>query len=300
MLTRSAKWLLVVSSAVCIGLLLLALGSSAQAGLIGSYAADSHTLHLYHLNESANNVEDHGYADGSDIDMQVNGAAFGATAHSGFGTSIDMGSGTNVIRAVSQPVSQSQLQGSDGAFTYEALVKVGSITADESQALVSLSKGETDANQSFQFRISAGKLQFIQVEPSLKVVEAAIPTTGANAFAGDNWYHVAAAYNGQEGVSGNTSLYWTKVTGEATAASLLGSGTLDNDVSASSQHFLAIGNRISNTGEDNLRGLIDEVRISDIARGAGDFMFSIPEPNMIVLIGLGAIGLLAYAWRKRR
>jgi hypothetical protein len=298
MLTRSAKWLLVVSSVACVGLLLLAAASPARAGLLGPYTADSHTLHLYHLNESANNVEDYGYTDGNDVDMLVSSAGFGATAYSGFGTSIDMGSGTNVIKAVSQPVSQSQLQGSNGAFTYEALVKVGSITQDESQAICALS--DPSGNQSFQFRISAGKLQFIQVEPSLQFVEAAIPTTGSNAFSGDNWYHVAVAYSGQEGVSGNASLYWTKVTSAATSASLLSSGTLDNDVLASSQHPFAIGNRDGGPGEDNLRGLIDEVRISDIARGAGDFMFSTPEPNMIVLIGLGAIGLLAYAWRKRR
>jgi hypothetical protein len=297
MLTRSVKWLSVVSSVACVALLLLAVASPAQAGLLGPYTADSHTLHLYHVNESANNVEDYGYTDGNDIDMQVSGTGFGATAYSGFGTSIDMGSGANVIQAVSQPVSQSQLQGSNGAFTYEGLVKVSSITQDESQVICALS---TYGAQSFQFRISAGKVQFIEVEPAVQVIEADIPTTGANAFSGDNWYHVAVAYNGQEGVTGNTSLYWTKLTGAATAASLLGTGTLDNDVSASSLHPFGIGNRAGDAGEDNLRGLIDEVRISDIARGAGDFMFSVPEPSAILLLTTGVMGLLAYAWRKRR
>ncbi len=298
MLMHTAKWL----SGMGVALLLLIAYSPAQATIL----------------------EDFGYVDANDIDVDAVGVTLGATAYSGFGKSVNMVVGEgNILGAVSQPITQSQLQGTNGAFTYEALIKVGGINPLESQCIMAMGPTASGSGgQSFQFRIgSGGMLQFIEVEPSVQVVEAAIPTSGANAWSADHWYHVAASYTGSEGTSGNTSLYWTRLGDDVTTANLLGTGTLSSDISSGVQHQFTIGNRFTQNGEDSLAGLIDEVRISDIARGAGGFIFSssgapspytadantlhlwtadVPEPASMLMLSTALIGLLAYAWRKRK
>ena len=51
-----------------------------------------------------------------------------------------------------------------------------------------------------------------------------------------------------------------------------------------------------------MTGMIDDVRIYNTALSAGDVqaLASVPEPSVTVLLISGLLGLLAYAWRKRR
>ena len=64
---------------------------------------------------------------------------------------------------------------------------------------------------------------------------------------------------------------------------------LDTDLPISQVDF-AIGNIGRNPSASNFLGLIDEIRISDIARGPGELIF-VPEPGtaLLVLNGFGAI-----------
>jgi hypothetical protein len=62
----------------------------------------------------------------------------------------------------------------------------------------------------------------------------------------------------------------------------------------------AIGNEARSTGNEseNFLGQVDEVRISGVARGPGEFIF-VPEPSTFGLLAAGALGLLARRRRSR-
>lgn len=107
---------------------------------------------------------------------------------------------------------------------------------------------------------------------------ANLPTVGANAINNTDWFHVAVAYNGMEATPNNLSFYWTKVDAGVTAANLLAQGEMTMDPVQSSTGF-AVGNETRDagvgTGEgESFVGLIDEVRISSVARADGEFIFS--------------------------
>jgi hypothetical protein len=62
-----------------------------------------------------------------------------------------------------------------------------------------------------------------------------------------------------------------------------------------------VGRGMYNGGHgDRAYGFIDEVRISDSALTPSQFLFSVPEPGTMILLSLGSLGWLAYAWPRRR
>lgn len=109
------------------------------------------------------------------------------------------------------------------------------------------------------------------------LIAAPLPTSGMNAFANDTWFHVAFTH---DGTTNSNQLYWTKVDPSTTTASALGASSTNvfTDVELKTS-ALVLGNQernnIWNTG---LRGLLDEVRISNVALGAGDFIFGSTTP----------------------
>ena len=103
---------------------------------------------------------------------------------------------------------------------------------------------------------------------------------------------------------GTTELFFTRVDSGATLANSVAVGA--DFVDFTDLGPLTIGNeaRTANnaTGGDQfqeaLLGSIDEVRISSVARGADEFIFSaVPEPSSLALLGLGAVVGLA---RRRK
>ena len=110
-----------------------------------------------------------------------------------------------------------------------------------------------------------------------------------------NWYHVAVTYNGAENTADNLRIYWTAMDAARTSANMLLSTTLTNDLPQAAIDF-AIGNS-GRTPNNNFLGDIDEVRISDVARGADQMMFAVPEPSTFVLgaagIGIALLGAAA-------
>jgi hypothetical protein len=219
-----------------------------------------------------------------------------------------------------------------GAFTYEGLLRVdfnpslnygptaGGGTGRNSA--FQLITGENDGGtveRSFQLRLSpigfdpdgAGTLpvnsslflELVRVPAAgaVQYIQAPIPTAGPDAIAQGNWYHFAVAYDGVENTADNIKVYWTLLDPSRTAANQILSANLAADLNATAVDF-AIGNEARATGgeTDAYQGLIDEVRISDSPRAAGDFVFAVPEPSTYALVGLGCATMLLLARRRRR
>ncbi len=143
---------------------------------------------------------------------------------------------------------------------------------------------------------------------------AMLPTTGPDAVNNTDWFHVAVTYDGNDNTANNIKFYWTKMDPSNTVDNLLTTITSTGatpttwmkDVLATTPCDFAIGDedRDSSTGSGNgegesFVGLIDEVRISSVARGADQMMFNVPEPatGLMALIGFLGMGLL---WIRRK
>lgn len=192
-----------------------------------------------------------------------------------------------------------------GAFTFEGIVKIGFDPAvnlgstanggnnrNTAMQIFSLESG-ANAGRIMQFRIdprgfnpNAGgvttplgqpALDFINVHQAVAPVEsfiALLPTDGANAIVSNGWYHVAVTYNGMPNTANNLNFYWTSIDSNLTSATLLASFTMINNLSVSSTPNPCFGN-IGRTGaNNNFLGLIDEFRISSVARGASGMLFT--------------------------
>ncbi len=140
--------------------------------------------------------------------------------------------------------------GGQSPFTIEAVIQPSNISANQ-EILCTDSDAGTRA---FQFRLTAGSLQFSMITAG-QAVTAAIPTTGPDAFVAGNWYHVAVAYDGAR-----ATLYWTRLDPANGAAHVLGTPaalTLGTAAGAAAGP-LCIGNENRNNSGEQFLGAIDE------------------------------------------
>ena len=111
------------------------------------------------------------------------------------------------------------------------------------------------------------------------------PFSGQRAH--QQWFHVAETYDG------TTMKFY-----------------LDGNLQGSATGALAYSNNPLDFGRmqgggNYFKGWLDEVAISDYAMTADQVQYAatnslVPEPSALTLLTLGAISLLAYAWRKRK
>ena len=229
------------------------------------------------------NLSDTGGPDGRN---NTGAGGYGATGLAGFGTAFDvLASGDGTRHAASggssvggglttaAAVPQSALQGADGAFTYEALIRIAG-TAEEQTIL----SHDGSSTRGFLFRVTGGKLSLYT---GAAEATATIPTSGAHAFAAGQWFHVAVAYTGAGGVAGNLRFYWTALaaTPAPTEANLVGTATLAADLAAGATNLLGVGTTTRSPFRFELGGLIDDVRISGVAHAPSSFaIFAPPAP----------------------
>ena len=263
---------------------------------------DEHTLHLWHLDEDAPPFSDHGSSPKELLGL-LNGARAGEESFPGFGraVSFDHSTGGKPMTTslqgallLAQPMSVDgqadnvtppfPIMGRDGSFTIEAMVKFNRLPEDApGMAFDVVSMDGEWGNRVFNFRVERpGFLTFIPFarENVRGGGLASIPRSGPHALNTRDWFHVAVAYDGNEGAPGNLKLFWTRIGPGLRAANQIGSGSLASDLSSALADF-AIGNTgrtIGGRRECNpFPGLIDEVRISSIARQPTDFFFVTPE-----------------------
>jgi signal transduction histidine kinase len=266
---------------------------------------DSHTLHLWHLDETA--VP---FADSASPPQPLEGLLSGALADQpsapGLGRAISfranaggvpgksdlagaiLAAGREVVNGPQDNVPPGfRYFGPDGAFTYEMVVKFdllpGEVGAIASGLLSMDGDGE---DRIFNFRIeNEGFLSFIPLPHggATGLGLATIPTGGPHAIDTVHWFHVAVSYDGKDGVTNNLKLYWTRLGPGLTAANRIGSGTLSGDLNGVTGD-LAMGNEArtfdGNAEAEPFPGLIDEVRISAVARHPSDFFFVPPAERL--------------------
>jgi hypothetical protein len=279
-------------------------GTADGAEFFQPYAVDSDTLHLWHLDEvlapAANAV-------GGSLALTSleNGAVMWTPGLPAFGTALDPSANRGAANAgvlAALPLSSGTSDdttfayaGADGAFTFEAVVKlafdpaVAPAAVNEMQIVTA--ESEVGANRVWQFRIvpiggtgnvagTAPLLEFINIRGEVGVQSLSVPLPlGADpdAAALGNWYHVAVTYNGSEATPDNLKLYWTLMDPARGQANEVFSGQLAQDLITATPDF-TIGNEGRDFGagagaSGPFAGVIDEVRISSVARTPSQFHF---------------------------
>jgi len=300
-----------------------------QAAILGPYSPDANTLHLWHLDEADAPVVDSGL-NRLDLTALVNGATLNNASFTGFGSALSTydggptattaggkdaclaalplasGSADNVNIALADPVT--------AAFTFEAIVRIdfdptlnyGTVAnggnGRNAQMMILAGEDESNPGRVFQFRIDpigtvSGNTEVLLKWNNLNLgstqpIGIPIPTTGPDAIAMNNWYHVAVTYNGLPGTPDNLKLYWTLLDPSRTAANLIASTNMTNNLPAASTDF-SIGNTARSTPNVNFVGLIDEVRISSIERSPNDMVFGAPLRLQSALLGANQLVLTA-------
>ena len=280
------------------GVLMSAISSAA----VTPYMPDEHTLHLWHLDEGAAPFMDQGNSPKNLLGL-LNGAKAGEASLPGLGTAISFHHSTGGTPMtvsykggvlLAQPSSSDgtndnvtapfPIMGSDGAFTFEAVVKLDRLPSEApGVALDIISMDCENGMRVFNFRIEKpGFVNFIPFAGNYVRGGglATVPTSGPHAINTKDWFHIAVTYDGRDGLPGNLRLYWTKIDSTQQQANLIGRGSLVADLGTVLGDF-AIGNTgrtLTGNHECNpFPGLIDEVRISSIARQPEDFFFVPPE-----------------------
>jgi hypothetical protein len=257
--------------------------SNTQAAAVGPYPVDAQTLHLWHFDAlSGAIVPDMATVDPLHLPL-VNGATLTSSVD-GYGNALNTYDGKTGVAPYAgdavNAIALSRLTGANGAFTFEAIVRPDMAPGAEPTHMEIICAESDGANEvrGFQFRIQDGgtALRFQSLAGSVLAFDAPITYTAGQ------WYHVAVTYDGNANTPGNLKLYWTAL-GTATSAQQVGSTTfnLTADLTGTVMSRFAIGNELRTTGgigTENFEGLIDEVRISKIARTPGDMMLRSSTP----------------------
>lgn len=294
----------------------------AYGAILGPYTSDVNTLHLWHMDTAApvldavaGGLNLTALANGATL-TTASFPGFGTalnTVDAGQGggntaTNIDAylapltlanGTGDNVAWTFDNTATR--------AFTYEAIIWIG---FNPSTNLGTVANGGSGRNgplqiingdqdsgtRAFQFRLdpigfaaftgdtstNAVRLEFITISPSIQNMLAPVPTTGVHAIQSNQWYHVAVTYNGSPSTADNLQLYWTLMDTNQLGANQIFSTSMQNNLSAVAID-LCIGNQGRNPPNGNFLGLVDEVRISKVARATNEMMFGVGSPTVTSL-----------------
>ena len=284
----------------------------ASAAIVGPYTPDAGTLHLWHFDESAAPCVDFATG-GANLAYMINGATLGNASYSNsavdFANCISFGT-TATPGAVIFPSGSGDVgnaipftyAGTNGAFTYEAMVYVGfNPSAAGSEPCQIMDCDSDGATRVFQLRLdpvgfaSGGRnTNFVGIEFINNITSIAvppIPATGSNAIVSNAWFHVAVTYNGSANTTSNLLFYWTLLNSNAISANCIYGANMTSSLpdTDTATTVFSVGNSARNpgggTGADNANfpGKIDEVRISSVGRAANQMLFAPASAGMPVI-----------------
>jgi hypothetical protein len=239
-------------------------------------------MHLWQFNEASGTVTVDAVAGGIDLTVDAAASLGEASVLSSFGNALETSDGASSGAFGPEGVSMDSFRDAGtGAFTYEAIVKLGLDPNFDTVKMDILSMDDegADAERGFRFSLDLANDQLVFENlggsGGLQSITAALPATGAHRPFSFGWYHVAVTYDGAEGDTGNLRFYWTQMQTEAPYANEIpASGAMTSDLSSGTAD-LAIGNEARNDGTGHpWVGMIDEVRISNGARVREDMIFN--------------------------
>ena len=169
--------------------------------------------------------------------------------------------------------SHAPLLGANNSFTLEALVNLAALTNAGTREIVCTDNNDANTARGIQFRVNGANLEFGFIGFSTTAFAVAIPTTGSHAFVSGAWFHVAIAHS-EVGGNATNILFWTRLADSFTSANAIGTNTTIKVVAAAMPLVLGNEGRLTGGSAEGLRGYLDEVRISKVARTSNQMMFS--------------------------
>ncbi|HEU6448033.1 MAG TPA: autotransporter-associated beta strand repeat-containing protein [Verrucomicrobiae bacterium] len=218
---------------------------------------------------------------GNVVGFATNGIGVDMDKNGGFALSTN-NSGTMPIASFDTLATHGIIVGANNSFTLEALINVSGTNGN--QEIVCSDNGGANNARGFQFRLTGARMEFFFIGQGAGAVGANdifanIPSSGANAFVPNQWFHVAFVHSEVGGGATNV-FYWTALSDSAVAANAVGTNTAAL-IDPADPMPLVIGNEGRAAGSsmgsaEGLFGKIDEVRISNVARSANQMMFYTP------------------------
>ena len=192
--------------------------------------------------------------------------------------SLDLRNGNDYV-AIADPTS---ILIPTNAITVELWLRSGGVQPESQVLVVDHSHGWSDST-GWALQSAVGSTQIDFVIGTGTSFELARSTT--NVFDG-GWHHVAGVYD-QSDIGQEIKLYVDGQLEAATASIGFAPNTRDVNI-GSSWHGSLPQNRF-------FHGLVDEVRISDVALNASQFLLAIPEPSLSLL---GLVGCTMLTCRR--
>ena len=193
-----------------------------------------------------------------------------------------------------------------GAFTWEAVICPQFNVLNPPYVTQFISGDSGFPTRSWQFRISAGHLEYIDnITTGSKTYDGNIPSTGPDAAVVGGWYHVALAFSGTAPTNGDApnklTMYWTRLDPSRTNATAVTNFTKTANQTGSTFFCISgvgranIWNNVG--GGAGFQGIIQEVRMSSICRKPNEMAFNstisselpifVLQPNPTILVGFG-------------
>jgi hypothetical protein len=193
--------------------------------------------------------------------------------------------------------------GSPNDYTIEALVKSNAAPSEAKSPAIFTKRATTGMGYSFRTLLGTGQLSLYVEGSGLNFLYPSDVHGNTNVLDG-NWHHVAVAVHSDATASLTSATFYVDkvLDGSMTFQGHVYQGADWANENITNTAAERIGDFIGRP-EDQWVGSIDAVAFSTGLLGPSNFVLpaiGVPEPGTAMLLFVGVLGLLAYAWKKRK